>query len=75
MNTKKYIFLQETTKWNDDTRNHTYIFESNKSTKTVGYIPCGENTIYFFNKPMVFDKRKRTFKEINITQNDYSIVS
>ena len=74
MSKKKYTFLQETTNWGDDTPNHTYILEGNKTTKIVGYIPNGGKTIYFFEKPMNFDKRKRTFKEIDPT-DDYKIAS
>lgn len=72
---KKYTFLQETTNWGDDTPNHIYILEGNKTTKIVGYIPNGGKTIYFFDKPMSFDKRKRTFKEINPCPDEYRIAS
>lgn len=60
------IYLQETTKWTDSTPNHTYIFESKKSMKVSGYIKNGEKEIFMFSKPMTFDKRKRTFKEVRI---------
>lgn len=75
MKKEKYTFLQETTNWGDETPNHIYIMEGNKSTKIVGYIPSGENTIYFFDKPLSFDKRKRTFKEVNLCRDDFEIAS
>lgn len=75
MSKKKYTFLQETTNWGDDTPNHIYITEGNKSTKIVGYIPNNGKTIYFFEKPMNFDKRKRTFQEVNLIPEEFRIVS
>jgi hypothetical protein len=60
------IYLQETTNWNDATPNHTYIFESKKSLKVLGYIRAGDNQPTMFKKPLSFDKKKRTFKEITI---------
>lgn len=75
MDTKKYIFLLETTNWSDTTPHHVYILESNKSTKIVGYIPNNGKILYFFDKPMMFDKRKRTFQEINPCMDDYQIAS
>lgn len=64
------IYLKETTNWNDGgaTPNHIYIQSDKKSTKIVGYIP--ENgDIRLFEKPMAFDKRKRTFVEVDINEN------
>lgn len=61
----KYTYLLETTKW--DTPNHIYIFDGKKSTKIVGYIKDGSNEITMFKKPLPFDKRKRTFKEITVS--------
>lgn len=72
---KKYTFLQETTDWGDDTPNHVYILEGNKSTKIVGYIPNNGKTIYFFDKPMNFDKRKRKFREIDPNSDEFQIAS
>jgi hypothetical protein len=60
------IYLQETTNWTDATPNHTYIFENKKSMKALGYIKAGDNKVIMFNKPLSFDKKKRTFKEITI---------
>ena len=58
------IYLLETTNWGDNTPNHIYILSDKKSTKCLGYIKNGTNHIEMFKKPMNFDKRKRTFKEI-----------
>jgi hypothetical protein len=59
-------YLLETTDWGDSTPNHIYIFENKKSSKCIGYIPAGGSEISLFVKPMPFDKRKRTFKEIKL---------
>jgi hypothetical protein len=55
----------ETTDWNDGgaTPNHTYIFQDKKSMKVIGYIPVG-GTVMMFNKPLMFDRKKRTFVEV-----------
>jgi len=60
------IYLFETTKWSDDTPNHIYTFTDKKTSKVSGYIPAGGKDIVMFKKPMPFDKRKRTFKEIKL---------
>ena len=57
------ILLQETTKWGDDTPNHIYLFKDKKSMKCIGYIKNNTSKVEMFNKPMTFDKRKRTFIE------------
>ena len=59
------IYLQETT-WTDGTPNHTYIFKDKKSMKCIGYIPENGKTIVMFDKPMSFDKKRRTFKEVKL---------
>lgn len=60
------IVLQETTKWSDDTPNHTYLFKDKKSMKCLGYIKHGTSKMIMFDKPMTFDKKKRTFKEVSL---------
>jgi hypothetical protein len=57
-------YILETTKWTDNTPNHIYVFETKKSSKCIGYIKNGTSEIQLFNKPMPFEKRKRTFVEI-----------
>ena len=59
------ILLEETTKWGDNTPNHTYILESEDSFKMLGYIRRGEYSANFFSKPLMFDKRNRTFKTLS----------
>lgn len=58
------IYLLETTKWSDDTPNHIYVFENKKSMKCLGYIMAGTSDIRMFSKPVSFDRKRRTFKEI-----------
>jgi len=53
--------LVETTVWGDNTPNHTYFSENDRC---VGYIKAGTSEKIMFKKPMRFDKRRRTFKEI-----------
>lgn len=55
---KKFL---ETT--NSDYTNHTYILDD-KKTKCFGYIQKGKTEAKMFLKPMRFDSRHRTFKEI-----------
>ena len=56
--------LQETTAdWNTPTPNHIYIFDGS-DMKIVGYIKEGTDDAIKFSKPMAFDKRRRTFKEV-----------
>jgi aspartyl aminopeptidase len=52
-----YTRLEETTKWDDNTPNHIYIL--NKQQKLISYIVDGE--LRELNKPIAFDKRRRTF--------------
>lgn len=49
--------LEETTKWPDNTPNHTYIL--NKQQKLIAYIVDGE--VRELKKPMMFTKARRTF--------------
>lgn len=60
--------LQETTEWEDNIPNHTYIVKDNKM---LGYIKAGTDEVIEFAKPLMFDKRKRTFKELK----DKNIIS
>jgi len=53
--------LQETTVWEDRTPNHAYFLEGDRC---VGYIKAGTDTPVMFAKPMRFDKRRRTFTEV-----------
>ena len=55
--------LQETTEWKVKTPNHVYIFDGS-SMKIVGYVKAGTRDAIKFTKPMMFDKRGRTFVEV-----------
>lgn len=59
----KYVFLQEITEW--EYPNHIYIFADKKSSKCIGYIPNDGKTIFMFEKPLSFDKKKRKFVEVD----------
>ena len=62
------ILLQETTEWRVPTPNHIYIMEAHNSMKIVGYIPLGKREPFFFSKPILFDKRGRTFQKLNLKE-------
>ena len=53
--------LQETTVWEDNTPNHIYFLEKDRC---VGYVKAQTGERIMFKKPMRFDKRYRTFKEL-----------
>ena len=57
----KYKMFRETTKWGDNTPNHTYVLTADKS-KMVGYIKKGETEVQVFTKPMGFNTARRTFE-------------
>jgi len=60
-------YLQETTNWSEVTEvnipNHIYIVEG---TKAFGYIKANSNEEVMFSKPLPFNKRKRSFKEVTL---------
>jgi hypothetical protein len=58
------IILQETTDWGEHrTPNHIYYLTDNKEN-LLAYIKAGSNEPTVFSKPIRFDRRGRTFKEI-----------
>lgn len=58
------IILQETTDWGEyRTPNHIYYLTDSKD-KMLAYIKAGSNEPTVFSKPIRFDRRGRTFKEI-----------
>lgn len=59
------MYLQETTVWDTEypMPNHIYILERNKC---IGYILAGTKKKIMFDKPMFFDKRGRTFKQVRL---------
>ena len=56
-----YILLMETTKW--EYPNCIYIVTENKQ-RCIGYFKNGYDTPELFKKPVSFDTRYRTFKNL-----------
>lgn len=55
-------FFKETTKWDRNTKNHTYAFENGAC---VGYIKAGTTELLMFSRPSrLFSKSRRTFVEV-----------
>ena len=53
-------YLKEITVWEDNTPNHTYIF--NEKNQNVGYIITGTKEELFYKKPSkLFSKARRKF--------------
>lgn len=63
--------LQEKTQWDNPTENHIYVFDES-TTKIVGYIKSGSSKAIRFSKPMMFDKRGRTFSKVKASSFDLS---
>ena len=53
--------VKETTEWKDGTPNHTYALEKDR---LIGYKSIS-GLMQKFKKPMMFDKKYRTFKVID----------
>ena len=59
------IALKETTKWEDNHSNHTYIL--NEAGQLKAYVIAGTGEYHEFKKPLTeFSKSRRTFKEVEI---------
>ena len=54
-------FLRETTDW--EFPNHIYVLDDKKENM-IAFINCQTNEHKVFKKPIRFDMRHRTFKEI-----------
>jgi hypothetical protein len=54
--------LLETTVWEDNTPNHTYLFDGDRA---LAYIKSGSSEVIRFSKPMQVSKRYRTFKKVS----------
>jgi len=54
--------IQEITKWEDNTPNHTYVL--NEGGKCVAYRKASNGEIQVLAKPMRFEKRFRKFKKV-----------
>ena len=61
--------LKETTVWKMPTPSHIYIFDGDNS-KIAGYIKEGTKKAIPFSKPMMIDKRHRTFKVVSASGFD-----
>lgn len=60
-------YLKEITDWSGceySVKNHTYILEKGRSGRMLGYVKSGTDEKIMFAKPMFFDRRNRTFKEL-----------
>jgi hypothetical protein len=57
--------LQETTKWDSAVPNHIY-YVSDSKDKLFAYIKASSNEPTVLGKPIKFDTRYRTFKELKI---------
>ena len=59
------IGLKETTKWDSNIPNHTYIL--NESGELKAYVIDGTGEYHEFKKPIkAFSKSRRTFKEVEV---------
>lgn len=58
-------FFQETTVWDGNYPNHIYLLSDDKS-KMYAYIRAGTNEHKVFKKPIGFDPRHRTFKDLKM---------
>ena len=59
------IALKETTKWDSNIPNHTYIL--NEAGQLKAYVIAGTGEYHEFKKPLkAFSKSRRTFKEVKI---------
>lgn len=62
--------LLETTVWKDSwTPNHVYVLNDSQ-TKMIAYVPAGSKIVKKFSRPMDFDRRGRTFVELDDTQDE-----
>ena len=59
-------FFEETTVWDSDTPNHTYLLSDDKS-KMYAYIRAGGNSVFTFKTPIRIDTRGRKFVAVKNT--------
>ena len=53
----------ETTRWETQTPNHIYVCDDSMQNM-IAYVPQGSNTVQRFKKPIAFDRRGRTFVDL-----------
>jgi hypothetical protein len=56
-------FYQETTEWEGNTPNHTYLLNDSKD-RMVGYVPAATGVLQLFKRPIGFDIRGRKFRVV-----------
>lgn len=56
-------FYRETTVWDGNIPNHTYLLSTDKS-KLYGYMKAGTEDVQVFKKAISFDQRGRRFVEV-----------
>jgi hypothetical protein len=62
--------VEETTVWDQELQpNHVYLLEGNRA---LAYIAAGSNKPHYFSQPLMFDVRKRTFRELK--HNPFEVV-
>ena len=59
-------FFEETTVWDSNTPNHTYLLSDDKS-KMYAYIRAGDNSVFTFKTPIRIDTRGRKFVAVKNT--------
>ena len=61
--------LLETTQWDDEYSipSHIYIIERGRSGRLLGFIPSGQTEGIMYAKPKIFDKRRRQFKKLKVS--------
>jgi hypothetical protein len=60
----------ETTKWDSDVQNHTYLLEGDKA---IAYIGAHRTDAFYFKKPITIDKRGRTFVKVSPSPFDNKV--
>ena len=56
-------WFEETTEWNEDTPNHTYLMDEGRS-KMFAYVQVGSRTPKVFSKPIAISVRGRRFRAV-----------
>lgn len=59
-------FFEETTVWDSNTPNHTYLLSDDKS-KMYAYIRAGGDSVFTFKTPIRFDTKGRKFVAVKNT--------